>query len=266
MLYLYCYQQQQKDTKKCLHCNSVPNDQPHPVVCIVCLLLCCRPDQIKPELNRFLQMLKVVYDTFGLTYKMALSTRPEQKLGDDAMWDQAEGALQGALDESGLEWEVSPPGPHPSPPTPRFPSLTPYPSLPFPHPQPLTACPSPPNPLPPRHLVVHPVISMFDTHEANSEQAHVAFHLNQQTDQVVRPENCRRGVENCRRGDDRSALSGPPAALRLCSGLPVAVYECLLLMNCLPSHPSRWIISRGLVQAVFNSLSHWRSPQSFLWQ
>ena len=53
-------------------------------------------------------MLKVVYDTFGLTYKMALSTRPEEKLGDDAMWDQAEGALQGALDQSGLEWEVSP--------------------------------------------------------------------------------------------------------------------------------------------------------------
>ncbi len=67
----------------------------------------CRPDQIKPELHRFLQMLKVVYDTFGLHYKMALSTRPQEKLGDDAMWDQAEGALQGALDETGLDWEVS---------------------------------------------------------------------------------------------------------------------------------------------------------------
>ena len=69
--------------------------------------LACRPDQIKPELHRFLQMLKVVYDTFGLHYKMALSTRPQEKLGDDAMWDQAEGALQGALDETGLDWEVS---------------------------------------------------------------------------------------------------------------------------------------------------------------
>ena len=67
----------------------------------------CRPDQIKTELHRFLQMLKVVYDTFGLHYKMALSTRPQEKLGDDAMWDQAEGALQGALDETGLAWEVS---------------------------------------------------------------------------------------------------------------------------------------------------------------
>ena len=67
----------------------------------------CRPDQIKPELHRFLQMLKVVYDTFGLHYKMALSTRPQEKLGDNAMWDQAEGALQGALDETGLDWEVS---------------------------------------------------------------------------------------------------------------------------------------------------------------
>ncbi|DBB09859.1 TPA: hypothetical protein ACH3X3_001472 [Trebouxia sp. C0006] len=68
----------------------------------------CRPDQIKPELHRFLQMLKMVYDTFGLHYKMALSTRPQEKLGDDAMWDQAEGALQGALDETGLDWEMNP--------------------------------------------------------------------------------------------------------------------------------------------------------------
>lgn len=52
-------------------------------------------------------MLKVVYDTFGLTYKMALSTRPEQKLGTDALWDQAEGALEGALNATGQDWEVS---------------------------------------------------------------------------------------------------------------------------------------------------------------
>ena len=52
-------------------------------------------------------MLKIVYDTFGLTYKMALSTRPAERLGDDALWDQAEGALQGALDATGQDWEVS---------------------------------------------------------------------------------------------------------------------------------------------------------------
>ena len=71
----------------------------------VCYYL--RPDQILSELNRFLQMLKIVYDTFGLTYKMALSTRPAERLGDDALWDQAEGALQGALDATGQDWEVS---------------------------------------------------------------------------------------------------------------------------------------------------------------
>ena len=73
------------------------------------VLICClgcRGDQILPELNRFLQMLKVVYDTFGLTYKMALSTRPEERLGDDGMWDQAEGALRDALDATGRDWEV----------------------------------------------------------------------------------------------------------------------------------------------------------------
>ena len=51
-------------------------------------------------------MLDEVYTTFGLSYKMALSTRPEKRLGDEALWDSAEGALTEAMNETGLEWEV----------------------------------------------------------------------------------------------------------------------------------------------------------------
>ena len=53
-------------------------------------------------------MLDEVYTTFGLSYKMALSTRPEKRLGDEALWDSAEGALTEAMNETGLEWEVGP--------------------------------------------------------------------------------------------------------------------------------------------------------------
>ena len=71
-----------------------------------CFLRVCRPDQIKAELKTCLRMLDEVYTTFGLSYKMALSTRPEKRLGDEALWDSAEGALTEAMDETGLEWEV----------------------------------------------------------------------------------------------------------------------------------------------------------------
>lgn len=67
----------------------------------------CRPDQIKQELKTFLRMMGEVYGTFGLAYKMALSTRPEKRLGDEKLWDMAEGALKEALDETGEQWEVS---------------------------------------------------------------------------------------------------------------------------------------------------------------
>ena len=68
----------------------------------------CKLDQILSELNRFFQMLKVVYDTLGLTYRIALSTRPNYKLGDDVLWYQAENALETALKNIGNAWDVNP--------------------------------------------------------------------------------------------------------------------------------------------------------------
>jgi threonyl-tRNA synthetase len=53
--------------------------------------------------------LKEVYDTFGFEgMRVALSTRPEKRLGSDDVWDAAEGALAEALDEAGMPYTLNP--------------------------------------------------------------------------------------------------------------------------------------------------------------
>jgi len=68
----------------------------------------CRPDQIKAEMQGALAFLKHVYTTFGFTYKLKLSTRPEKFLGDIKVWDAAEKDLAESLDGLGLEWKLNP--------------------------------------------------------------------------------------------------------------------------------------------------------------
>jgi len=68
----------------------------------------CRPDQMEHELKQFLKLLDEVYEVFGLTYEMKLSTRPEGYLGEIEIWDQAEAALTKALNETGKEWKLNP--------------------------------------------------------------------------------------------------------------------------------------------------------------
>ena len=65
-----------------------------------------RADQVLREVSSVLDMLAEVYEVFGLTYKLALSTRPEGYLGTLEMWDRAEAALTDALNNTGLDWEV----------------------------------------------------------------------------------------------------------------------------------------------------------------
>merc|ERR1719238_915120 len=68
----------------------------------------CRPDQIAQEVAGFLKMLDEVYAVFGLTYEMALSTRPEGYLGELELWDKAEAALEEVLNGTGKEWRLNP--------------------------------------------------------------------------------------------------------------------------------------------------------------
>ena len=69
----------------------------------------CTPEQIKAEMAAFLELLKEVYDTFGFEgMRVALSTRPEKRLGSDEVWDAGEKALAEALDEAGMPYTLNP--------------------------------------------------------------------------------------------------------------------------------------------------------------
>ncbi|MCA3237205.1 MAG: threonine--tRNA ligase [Curvibacter sp.] len=69
----------------------------------------CTEDQILPECVAFTALLQRVYRDFGFTdiiYKVA--TRPEQRIGSDALWDKAEAALMESLKAANCEFEISP--------------------------------------------------------------------------------------------------------------------------------------------------------------
>lgn len=68
----------------------------------------CTQAQVEAEVTSFLRMLDEVYGTFGLTYSMALSTRPEGYLGELEVWDKAEKALEEALNKTGKQWRLDP--------------------------------------------------------------------------------------------------------------------------------------------------------------
>jgi threonyl-tRNA synthetase len=68
----------------------------------------CRQDQMEKELAAFVKMLDEVYEVFGLTYEMKLSTRPEGYLGELETWNKAEAALENALNGTGKEWKLNP--------------------------------------------------------------------------------------------------------------------------------------------------------------
>eukprot|EP00536_Pseudo-nitzschia_multiseries_P014143 jgi/Psemu1/261982/estExt_Genewise1Plus.C_6620017 len=70
----------------------------------------CREDQITQEVLGALNFMKFVYDIFGMTYKLELSTRPKKALGEKVLWDQAEAALEEAMNifAGKGNWKVNP--------------------------------------------------------------------------------------------------------------------------------------------------------------
>ena len=69
----------------------------------------CTEDQLQDEVSAFIDLVYEVYADFGFTEIMvALSTRPEKRVGDDSAWDKAEKALEVALDNKGLDWNLQP--------------------------------------------------------------------------------------------------------------------------------------------------------------
>uniref|UniRef100_A0AAQ6A4L4 threonine--tRNA ligase n=1 Tax=Amphiprion ocellaris TaxID=80972 RepID=A0AAQ6A4L4_AMPOC len=68
----------------------------------------CSMDQIEKEIKGCLDFLRAVYDVFGFSFKLNLSTRPEKFLGDPAIWDQAEKQLENSLNDFGEKWVLNP--------------------------------------------------------------------------------------------------------------------------------------------------------------
>jgi threonyl-tRNA synthetase len=67
----------------------------------------CTPEQALDEAKGCLDMAFETYAHFGIETKLELSTRPDERIGDDAQWDEAEALLARALDEKGLEYTVN---------------------------------------------------------------------------------------------------------------------------------------------------------------
>lgn len=69
----------------------------------------CTEDQIQQEVSIFIDLLFDVYKDFGFREVIIkLSTRPENRVGDDSVWDKAEDALEIALNNKGLDWQLQP--------------------------------------------------------------------------------------------------------------------------------------------------------------
>jgi threonyl-tRNA synthetase len=67
------------------------------------------PEQIGPEIDRELRLIKEIYDVFGFAdVRVNLSTRPEKRIGSDEMWDNAESALEAALKKNEVDYRINP--------------------------------------------------------------------------------------------------------------------------------------------------------------
>ena len=69
----------------------------------------CTEDQLQAEVSTLIELTYRMYKDFGFEdIEVALSTRPKQRVGEDALWDRAEDALARALEEKGIDYVVQP--------------------------------------------------------------------------------------------------------------------------------------------------------------
>jgi len=67
----------------------------------------CTEEQVAEEVQKCLDFGFAIYEVFGFEPRLELSTRPEKRVGAEEMWDRAEGALERALVEKGLDFELN---------------------------------------------------------------------------------------------------------------------------------------------------------------
>lgn len=65
------------------------------------------PEQIEDEIGRIIELIDHMYQVFGFEYKIELSTRPEDSMGSDELWEQAEKSLQNVLDHRGIDYRIN---------------------------------------------------------------------------------------------------------------------------------------------------------------
>ncbi len=69
----------------------------------------CAPEDIQTEVSNFIKLVERVYNDFGFTeVALKLSTRPVNRVGADEIWDEAEQALETALNATGRPWDLQP--------------------------------------------------------------------------------------------------------------------------------------------------------------
>ncbi len=67
-----------------------------------------RADQIDAEIDKILVLIDEFYSHFGFDYKVELSTRPEEYMGSQEMWERAEGALESVLKNKEVNYQINP--------------------------------------------------------------------------------------------------------------------------------------------------------------
>ena len=68
----------------------------------------CRRDQLEEEIKGIMRLFDEVYSVFGLSYRIVLSTRPEDYIGEKEFWDESEAILARACEHSGHEYQINP--------------------------------------------------------------------------------------------------------------------------------------------------------------
>ncbi|WP_212984791.1 threonine--tRNA ligase [Paenibacillus cineris] len=66
-----------------------------------------RPDQIEEEITGVIDLIDHMYAIFGFSYRIELSTRPEDSMGSDELWEQAEQSLRSVLERRGIEYRLN---------------------------------------------------------------------------------------------------------------------------------------------------------------
>ncbi|HBA33967.1 MAG TPA: threonine--tRNA ligase, partial [Gammaproteobacteria bacterium] len=69
----------------------------------------CTEEQVQEEVSILIDIIYEVYEQLGFSdISIKLSTRPENRVGSDEVWDRSEAALQKSLEDKGLSFELQP--------------------------------------------------------------------------------------------------------------------------------------------------------------